>query len=931
MAKLSFGKSAGNTNRRTSQRVQGGALGQQGGTTPLPTFGLELPDVEPSAVATDVYARPTELQPAARTQASYTRPLPPTSISDLQRLGEALGGFNRNLQNLATTTVDFIGEREKRLKAEAEEEAAGTVFGTREYKRLRGGTEELEKASQDPEATPEQRQQAKEALERVQAEASTNPHYPSALRRLQVQKRAVGIANWIDSNPTVTDAEGNERTLRELKPSSPEFSNAVNDYVYGGEVLTPREARKLQPVLLQSLSVAQSTQSRNHRAYKKEQLTAFSNQRINLAVEAYQGGGTYEDLGRDLQEGFEDLGPKGDPTLTLAESRLAQSNYISDVVTALNNSPKRPKSFDQVLGLLSPLMTGPVADRFIDGKVNEKLRAINNMDPSELARLQGQWERETSSRAARAREQQTLNEDDYINTEIVSLNELYDFGADGVATPQSMQRFQEAKLDLQEKIMQENMADPARQTRLLKLLDTRTAEYPRAWRRDMLQEFDKGYNEDLDLLMADPSTQDAVLNRVQKAYDDGVLNSQQYNQKQAEVRRIMEGTFRDSSKAMTEAIKRVEDTYLNNAKLSESPGGLATDVETELFELAKPAMMRDGRKLMRKLAQEGRLDEFPAQYSVMLEQKRLEYGLYGSTKDPGFVEYQSLNDLQRAHNQGMADGALEQRAQSRLPILSLQAVGDVMDMVSSGKPLPPHIADAVRAYGGLRPFIESELIKNNVKVDDARKAARERPAEFYEVELEEDAPVVQEVSMVDRLVGGSIALVGALLPGAPAQATVLPPPPIDRPLPTYGPGPRQQAIVAAAKQVGIRPIDLAAAMSYETIGSFDPSITNQLGYSGLIQFSPDNQETYGVTADSTFEEQAQAAARYLKDRGVRPGDGINRIYAAILVGNADGKLEDGSDGMDATDVNGNSVNSALKDLLPGGGHYQNADRFLRGD
>ena len=98
-----------------------------------------------------------------------------------------MGGFNKNLQNLATTTVDFIGEREKRLKAEAEEEAAGTVFGTREYKRLRGGTEELEKASLDPEATPEQRQQAREALERVQAEASTNPHYPSALRRLQVQ------------------------------------------------------------------------------------------------------------------------------------------------------------------------------------------------------------------------------------------------------------------------------------------------------------------------------------------------------------------------------------------------------------------------------------------------------------------------------------------------------------------------------------------------------------------------------------------------------------------------------------------------------------------------------------------------------------------------------------------------------------------------
>ena len=60
-----------------------------------------------------------------------------------------------------------------------------------------------------------------------------------------------------------------------------------------------------------------------------------------------------------------------------------------------------------------------------------------------------------------------------------------------------MQRFQDAKLDLTEQIMQENMADPARQTRLLKLLETRTAEYPRAWRRDMLQELDKGFNADL--------------------------------------------------------------------------------------------------------------------------------------------------------------------------------------------------------------------------------------------------------------------------------------------------------------------------------------------------------------------------------------------------------------------------------------------------
>ena len=119
-------------------------------------------------------------------------------------------------------------------------------------------------------------------------------------------------------------------------------------------------------------------------------------------------------------------------------------------------------------------------------------------------------------------------------------------------------------------------------------------------------------------------------------------------------------------------------------------------------------------------------------------------------------------------------------------------------------------------------------------------------------------------------------------------------------------------------------------MSFETAGTFDPTSRNNLGYVGLIQFGDWEQKNYGVNRQTPFEQQAAAAAQFLIDRGVKPGDGIDRIYAAVLVGNADGRLKDGSDGMGAKDAYGTSVRNALKDLSPGGAHYKKALRFLRG-
>lgn len=137
-------------------------------------------------------------------------------------------------------------------------------------------------------------------------------------------------------------------------------------------------------------------------------------------------------------------------------------------------------------------------------------------------------------------------------------------------------------------------------------------------------------------------------------------------------------------------------------------------------------------------------------------------------------------------------------------------------------------------------------------------------------------------------------------------------------------GSKQQAVIRTANRLGIDPVDLAAVMSFETGGTYNPKIIGGQDnkYQGLIQFGPTERRQYGYSPRQTFEEQVEGPVyRFLKDRGVKPGMGAKNIYAAILTGNARGNIN-------ARDSFGTSVSSALPQLTGNGKHRQNALRFL---
>lgn len=130
-------------------------------------------------------------------------------------------------------------------------------------------------------------------------------------------------------------------------------------------------------------------------------------------------------------------------------------------------------------------------------------------------------------------------------------------------------------------------------------------------------------------------------------------------------------------------------------------------------------------------------------------------------------------------------------------------------------------------------------------------------------------------------------------------------------------------IKASAAQLGIEPLALAKAISYETAGTFDPwkkGPTTKWGtHRGLIQWGEPQAKQYGVYKDQPTDEQMIAVTEYLKNAGVKPGMGELDIYSAINAGRV-GRYN-------ASDRPGKTVRTHVAAM---DAHTPNAQAFLGG-
>ena len=101
----------------------------------------------------------------------------------------------------------------------------------------------------------------------------------------------------------------------------------------------------------------------------------------------------------------------------------------------------------------------------------------------------------------------------------------------------------------------------------------------------------------------------------------------------------------------------------------------------------------------------------------------------------------------------------------------------------------------------------------------------------------------------------------------------------------------RDGIFQTAQALGVKPVDLATIISYETAGTFDPvkrGPRTQWGqHRGLIQFGESQARRYGVNWGDPISSQlgkAGAVYKYMHSAGVRPGMGMLDMYSAVNAG-----------------------------------------------
>jgi murein DD-endopeptidase MepM/ murein hydrolase activator NlpD len=121
--------------------------------------------------------------------------------------------------------------------------------------------------------------------------------------------------------------------------------------------------------------------------------------------------------------------------------------------------------------------------------------------------------------------------------------------------------------------------------------------------------------------------------------------------------------------------------------------------------------------------------------------------------------------------------------------------------------------------------------------------------------------------------------------------------------------PFAQKINQVARNINADPIDLATLISFETAGTFSPSIRGPVVKDrgravGLIQFMPFTAAELGTTSEALAQmsqvEQMDYVERYLVKRGFKGGT-LKQLYSTVFAGhpNARGSISDGYHTLDS--------------------------------
>lgn len=961
------GKSTGNTNRQSSQRTAPIAT-SQGSAAPLQADEIQAPTLSPQA-SMQAAVLQAERQDSLKSIRFPQYIPPPQPNDDLRQLAKALGGFSSSLGTLTEAGIEFGKQREEEAKEHAQALAAqGFAYGPfADYAEL---TRNLERVSNDANRTEDERNRAELLLSDLKARANRiRPHIDSQARILRVRQNALSLGVAASRNPVIgQNADGSDLYLNDLAADDPRYISWQNSYIYGDVQLTPAEFKEVSGVVQQA-TINDMSRQNTQKVKRDEQLYVTSHaQRMNeLGFQHFQ---TKEGVRIGLRTMREDVQALIDDPRFLGLSAEAQkkaldalfSNYLAGARRAgaaqhnINDVLEVFYSVDKD-GNESGVFVGPRDQRAINGKANtallwrytqaadwdvktEESEESNNVqrastqDKADALAAEQKYQEQTDAAldllGSSATKAEAYKQLDDIKAQITADPEL-SVGAKAVAIKKLDEKFENYNEALYRTLLDKTKAD---------LQDEigqgiKTYAQLRAQIRDEAAAGNLRPRDEIALLKQldgseDPTVKAAQLNLKNQVNNINaqVTTRSEQNQLTPENRGIVLGhlaTYRAQFNQITQ-------DYLNN------------DIDAAEYQQRTAALQIDPEAL--------RLLQGAQSFATT----PVAFKSYRTNQQSGAVENIDVRQL---------NGALmDSRAPDRLARVYSSTTDRAFEFDTIVRMTQGFYGQNTNGYN--YNVLKNQLEKADIAPIDFLISEHEKA--IAEASLYADDPAtaeqLEQMQTTLQLLRGTKASlpkqvssinpstaqaklvaardnIGGLLQSlfiAPASAQTLdmqppPLPPINAEAPaavTISSGSKQQAILKAAERVGVDPASLAAIMSYETGGTFNPRAKNTLGYIGLIQFGDWEQKNYRVSRNTPFEEQAAAAAQFLIDRGVKPGDTIKEMYAAVLIGNAAGRLSDGSDGMDTKDAYGTSVNKALGELSPGGAHYKKAVRFLKG-
>ena len=328
--------------------------------TPLKGLEIQAPGLTPQAAPVDSFVRTGRPNAPGAVQLGELARLPePAEITNLENLSRSLGSLNTNLQNAVNSYLGYEKDRYEEIQLEAQ----ALVATNKEEDYAAIGRVLREKAN-DPNLSQEERDGANKLLLRLSSDGRLERSVKSELKVQKVLLNAANLNNTL-LNSKVKNEDGEEIDLLSVDSSSPLWSQAASQNIYEDLDLSPKEYKRVQPIVANALSNARKTHDTQHIEYKYNNYRGQTNFNLTqLGQRVASGEATFKEAVDTLQM-YVDL-----PRVQLPISTKAQRKQLNeDLFTAFatgylkDNEGADPSMLGE---LFMNLSTGPMEGRYID-------------------------------------------------------------------------------------------------------------------------------------------------------------------------------------------------------------------------------------------------------------------------------------------------------------------------------------------------------------------------------------------------------------------------------------------------------------------------------------------------------------------------------------------------------------------------------------